>query len=879
MVTPVRVFGSSRERAMVLANDSPLASHMVSKAGAVDTIYPWWMDEREFPRRAVMTEWFYNPLKGQPRYVDIYHMRQMAASEWVTICTNTIIEEVCQVPWEIVPKDPKLREDPPEDVQQEMDYVKDFLDHPNDNKGESFTSIIRSYLRDSLEIDAATLVKGFSMGSYTRHPAGGFELNPRGRRQLVELWSRDGGSFMKEVDVNGVEYRFWQYSYLHPAIAPLEFDVNEIAYGIRYPRSYSVYGWAELQSAETILNCLINSAFTNATMFQDYAVPQGVISFTGSEEDERRLAEYFRQEIRGRFYKVAVLNRDAKFTPIALTNRELEFTKGQQWFSRLIWALYKLTPTELGFQDEIRETGKAMAQQSKIQKRKSVMPALKLLELVFNNQIINEFSDRVILQFQYTDKEEEYAQDELNLNQLDRGLVTINELRQRRKFGAPVSWGDTPLPIQLAQMKASTPGFHSGGGGMPTASPEMSDMTTEGVWGGRSSQDFDFSKNPVPPVRAFNPSNGRWEDVLINPYDENNRQRMKDYWQAMGALGGRPDEPRRDGMLLPGEDPQEQQFRKERQEHPTFSDEQIQQIVRDHSQEPRRTESHGEKLGPMNPVFPHRTGPMQTFKGGDQERLGEKTRKPGRFDLFRGGHGAHKWERDNTHEGVDQRPWATSQGITPARRVTDPLTDVASRIVPTPPIRAGPIKHPRDVPPVDMATGNELDLDTDYTPATGKKRQPLGRIERARKFIERGLKELFVTGYDKDGKKYAGPDVEADSFEEAEDKLNRSKVQGELVSRTSVKTAHASESQLQSVLKSILSEYQRGVVDKQMAITEASAAIQSSIIHSQQAALHSMSKRLKKDTIQLPPELSDQYQRAKEAYLKDFEKILGDVKP
>jgi hypothetical protein len=116
------------------------------------------------------------------------------------------------------------------------------------------------------------LRKGFTADSYVQHPAGGFELLPRGEKVLNELWVRDGGSFLKETDVNGVEYRYWQYSYLHPAVAPIEFDVNEIAYAMRYPRSYSVYGWAEIQSMETVLNCLINSAFTNATMFQEYAV-------------------------------------------------------------------------------------------------------------------------------------------------------------------------------------------------------------------------------------------------------------------------------------------------------------------------------------------------------------------------------------------------------------------------------------------------------------------------------------------------------------------------------------------------------------------------------------------------------------------------------
>jgi len=36
----------------------------------------------------------------------------------------------------------------------------------------------------------------------------------------------------------------------------------------------------------------------------EYAVPSGVISFSGSDEDKQRLREYFRTEIKGHFHKV-----------------------------------------------------------------------------------------------------------------------------------------------------------------------------------------------------------------------------------------------------------------------------------------------------------------------------------------------------------------------------------------------------------------------------------------------------------------------------------------------------------------------------------------------------------------------------------------------
>jgi len=280
---------------------------------------------------------------------------------------------------------------------------------------------------------------------------------------------------------------------------------------------------------ETILNLLINSAFTNATMFQEYAVPSGIVSFTGSEEDENRLREYFRTEIKGRFHKVAMLNKVAKFVPLAYTARDLEFLKGQEWFAKLVWAIYKLTPTELGFQDEIRETGKAMAAQARIQKRKAVLPLLRLLEQVMNNQVINEFSTRIRFQFNFVDKEEEFAETELDMGKVREGVVTINEWRKKRKVGGPVPWGDQPLQLTLKQV-AGPPGF---GGSNPReqipAGPEpdlgkpgvqaLQDLTADEkaaieslkAWGGRENPSYDFEDKAdrAAPVYTYDDKRGR----------------------------------------------------------------------------------------------------------------------------------------------------------------------------------------------------------------------------------------------------------------------------------------------------------------------------------------------------------------------------------
>ena len=188
------------------------------------------------------------------------------------MCTQVLRREITSTPWQVVPKDPKFKDSPPAAVQREIDYVTYFLNNCNENK-ETIEDLTSMAVQDLLELDAGAFVKGFGANSYATTPAGGLELQPLGQRDLAEIWARDGGSFLAETDVNGVKYRWWQYSYLHPAIAPLEFDINEVAYFMQYQRSYSVYGWSPLQSMDNILSSLINSAAWNSTFFAEATLP------------------------------------------------------------------------------------------------------------------------------------------------------------------------------------------------------------------------------------------------------------------------------------------------------------------------------------------------------------------------------------------------------------------------------------------------------------------------------------------------------------------------------------------------------------------------------------------------------------------------------
>lgn len=134
---------------------------------------PWLASDA---RKAVLTEWFWQPIRGQPRRVDTNELRKYANTIWVQAIVQTILNQIASVPWDIIPKE----EYSYEEVQEEIKSAKEFLENINKN-GENFNDVIRACVKDVLEIDAGVLVKVYTYDSYD------FEhLEPRSGAPLLK---------------------------------------------------------------------------------------------------------------------------------------------------------------------------------------------------------------------------------------------------------------------------------------------------------------------------------------------------------------------------------------------------------------------------------------------------------------------------------------------------------------------------------------------------------------------------------------------------------------------------------------------------------------------------------------------------------------------
>lgn len=422
------------------------------------------------PRRAQVPEWYYYSPFGQPRKVDISKIRELSEQPWINACVTTLIDKFSTLDWDIVAKDKK------DSGSGEIDDVMDFLMRPNENK-ETLSSIMKKWAKDLLEIDAGTVGKVFSDSSYGGEKTKSLEKNiyykegpnkgkiykketikkqynplkPLGNRELKEIYAYDGATFQKDTDVTGFIFGWYQYSFKLPRAMPLMFDKDEICYSMRYPRTDRPYGWSVVQSIEKVVLTLKSQVEYFLGFYRERGIPDGIISILDSNKAElERLSEHWKKEVMGRKHKFGMIGRDVKFTPLTITSRDMEVLSTQQWFAKIVMALFKLNIPILALRGEAPKAGLESLRRSEM--GDALKPLMQEWKSIMDNNIIPEILQiepnkcRFEWKFDMYDLEEDERKKAMQRDDVNARIVTVNEVREERGL-EPVEWGDEPTNL------------------------------------------------------------------------------------------------------------------------------------------------------------------------------------------------------------------------------------------------------------------------------------------------------------------------------------------------------------------------------------------------------------------------------------------------
>jgi HK97 family phage portal protein len=422
------------------------------------TVLPYNEIQRRSISKVLLPHFMFHPPFGVPRNKDVFELRRLGKTLQAEMSKQTIIDEVASVEWDIKPNDEEDKED--EVIKSEIEEVKNFLINPNTNY-ESFEYLIRKMMGDLLDFDSGIWVKEFD-----------------DNKRMTEIVVADGSTFLKNPDIHGrYTYRdeiitdsialtinpelskynnmttgisipeakeraaYFQFGFTQVS-RPIPFGKREVVWFEKNPRTDQIYGRSPLESIKDILQAMLFTQEDYLDVFLRNNLPRGFISGVGADEDEfKGFMERLRERMtmksnyggyeRRNTYQIPAISGDAKFNKLEFTDDDLKFLEKQKWYSKLVWAQFGVTPTELGFTDDSNRS--TDTNQSKVFNRKAVLPYLRLIEEIINNQIISEwdFSGKIKFEFNKFDVDEEKRKWELyKLQTKDSGLKTPNEIRK-----------------------------------------------------------------------------------------------------------------------------------------------------------------------------------------------------------------------------------------------------------------------------------------------------------------------------------------------------------------------------------------------------------------------------------------------------------------
>lgn len=396
--------------------------------------------------------WYYSPIRGIPRNIDVTTLREFAKSTWVQMVTNTIKKVVAQTEWDIILEEAEEQDDPGENenaYKEQIEYVKQFLQHPNRIADSTFQDIIDPMLSDVLEMDAGVW--------YMHRDAG----------KLLEIIPYDASTFLKEQDIHGFITRWWQFSFRNPQANPKQFSKEEICYFQMNGRTYNAYGFSPLQAVQQVVELLDQSTRYNKDFFLNNAIPSLIMSLpNANKESLKHFYDDWMSKFQGKPHKILMHNLvDHKVDQISQTNKDMEWLKGQQWYMHLVFGCYGLSPVEAGFYEDALKAG--MEGQERVSVKNSVMPYLSLIEKKINRLIIPAIlgeenlpiTSRTPIKFEYKiiDAAQEKIDHEMQIQDVTAKILSVNEVRAER--------GLKPLSDEMANNPFKQPEVPMGRGG------------------------------------------------------------------------------------------------------------------------------------------------------------------------------------------------------------------------------------------------------------------------------------------------------------------------------------------------------------------------------------------------------------------------------
>lgn len=214
----------------------------------------------------------------------------------------------------------------------------------------------------------------------------------------------------------------------------------ELGYGVRNKTTNvfrNGYGCSELETLIEVVTWILWGMQYNGNFFKQGSQPKGFINVKNSNIDQGTLNE-FRQDWKQTMssvynaHKIPVIQGiDLEWIDLQQSNKDMEFTEWIKFLFVVTCAVYRIDPSELGFQfqDAARMFGQdGQKERLDHSQKKGLFPLLIFFQNIINKYVISEIDDRFEFVFTGVDIKDESAQIEIDKKKLDAGVVSLEDM-------------------------------------------------------------------------------------------------------------------------------------------------------------------------------------------------------------------------------------------------------------------------------------------------------------------------------------------------------------------------------------------------------------------------------------------------------------------
>jgi phage portal protein BeeE len=372
-------------------------------------------------------------------------------NEWCRAIIDLTVERTSQV--ELFPMPLALREDdgePSDETKKHMEHVSKILLKPNKD-GESFHDLRKKVMHDTLVYDEA----GMQIVKADKYAAEDGDIS---------LWCNvSGEELFVNANEDGTLKDSETYAQIRNARVVSYFSKDEFMNFIKNRRAGYSNGFSPISSIALSILGDFEMVNYNYKFFENNAKPNIAflfeqLGFGKGQGALERAKAWYKREHQGNPHLPLFMGAEkgnVKIMEMKTTHKDMEFTNWDLLLLSRMMAVFGMQPMVLGVLTDT--TGKLNSEvQTEQFKRNAIVPLIKMFLHTFNAVLIwgdnNLNYDDIYLTPSNLDIDDEEKQAKIDEIYLDRGVITINQLRAKLQM-SPVSWGNEPfVPLNYAPL-------------------------------------------------------------------------------------------------------------------------------------------------------------------------------------------------------------------------------------------------------------------------------------------------------------------------------------------------------------------------------------------------------------------------------------------